>query len=435
MSRWTALLRKGHPLLECLKSTGKRRAYIMCEACKCRHTIYPSGETLVACCQCDPPLCEDIEIKDPDDLKLFKIDMPKLLNRMAEALPIDERVRAIPDTPAWVMGRGVLSAGGRNAVITVCLTNQTASIRAAVDGIRRMHDEPCLFLYGGGHKEEIEELLPKGSRACGLDDVFEVSIDGRFNGSPLAGRLLDNRGAEQNRLYAKSVNPDGYWIVQRGTKKTRLSNKPYTLRTWRCDYEGRAVDLPELVGSELIVRLLLQKGKSFYADGLLRSLTGEAAEVADEQAIDWLTQDGKKGEIEAIGIKRRSVCARQEIWDQKTISVVCANIRMLKAGINECGDFLGCEDERHRLESELEEAMVALKKHSRPGPGGMPVPITFTDDIKKAANLAGKQIREVLGQLKKSDDTLWQHLANKEILKFGQVCLYSKEKGYDWKKK
>jgi hypothetical protein len=180
----------------------------------------------------------------------------------------------------------------------------------------------------------------------------------------------------------------------------------------------------------MLVRVLIKRGCPIYADSLVRSFSGEAVDIAEASDLDWLGSDEDKS-----GSTRFLPDERQEILGTMEISRERDEIRKLQRAITECGDDPGLAREKSKLELELDQRVEYLKKSTRCAPSGALVPKSFDDSLKKAGNLVGKNIGAALKQLKKIDEELWKHLFNKDILKFGQVCLYSSESGYRWQKK
>lgn len=364
---------------------------------------------------------------DRESASLMTVDFRKLISMLTNDIPVAARAERIQQSPAWHIGQVTLRESGNAAALVVCFTKNGAAIRAAALKVKMHNSVPMVFVCRTGKPREIEALLPPDSRVIAFEDLWGI-VDGEISPGKSARRILAGWDDEPaaNLGGGQSAHA-GYFFQSRGKKRIKFNSEAFTLTQWRCDIKGRVFDLPDVVGSELLVRILLRRGETTYADGLLRSMSGEAAEIVADEDLDWIGT----GQSQA-GSSRFSPDTRHEIIDSRSIAKHVAQIKSLQGEIAECGDNPGLAGERAALEQRVEELAQYLKVNTRMGPNGALLPKTFDYSLKRAGNLVGKHIRTVLNQLKAIDEDLWQHLSNKKILKFGQVCQYDAEEGCKW---
>ncbi|MCP5524932.1 MAG: hypothetical protein H7A46_25685 [Verrucomicrobiales bacterium] len=406
-----------------LRQTGEVAGHLYCERCGCSHRIVPGlRDGWVAVCNCG---CEDLPVQETDRI-LHELDFGRLLNRVGEMFPLQVRPERLGGSAAWLVGCGTRRNDGQSVNLITCPSDRSTVITPAATAVLRADTTPCLFASQSGRLSDIESLLPPGSRACLLADVIEVG-KGYFQPGTLARQYLtgwqDDAPAE-----ARGGRPSGTLEV-RGYKNSRLSGRPYRLRLWRCWFEDRCFDLPDVLGSELLVRVLTANGEEIHADRLRFEIEGESENVADERTARDVTgpPDGASGSI------RRQVDTHQPIIDDKTLHEFRVSIAKLQQDIKECGEDPALQKERAELEEELETQLGFLDSCTRPGPGGRRIPKAFPSSLTAAANLVGKHFRKVLQALEEVDKGFWQHLIRPGALTFGRVCRYGARDGPRWR--
>jgi hypothetical protein len=365
------------------------------------------------------------------NVEMLAVDLRKLPKLLGGSLPMDPRL--FPSNHAtfktWRLGLVSMRPDGHQGSLVACFSKKNLDLNNAALGVSQNDLGPTVFVCRTDQADRIEAMLPPNSRVVDFDEFWSLGNDG-FRPGNAAKRILS--GWENDTLEVKGgvQSRTGYIFEQRGKKKTRINNESYDLTTWRCWFDGRNFDLPDVVGSELLVRILLQRGEFIYADALLRSLSGEATDVADENDLEWLGTD----EFQS-GTKRFAPNARDEILTSEEITLWQNRARAIERAIVECGDDPGLVGEKNSLIDTREEVVKYLMAATKPGPDGTLLPKTFDGALEKAGNLVGKHIRGVINRLKDIDEGLWSHLSNKSILKPGQVCQYDAEFGYKWRKK
>jgi len=259
-------------------------------------------------------------------------------------------------------------------------------------------------------------------------------------GMTVGGRLIEE-GAEEAKPQVEAVSAasgaagaghERFRISKRGVKLTRFNNASFKMTTWRCRFAGRDFDLPDLIASTMLVELLRRPGVALGAEELLAKLQGEAAVVGNAKDFDWLGRKDEDGKDDVFGSVRGQVADRHIRWDDKMVRGVVDRIRQLNSEIADCGDDPGTASERTDLEDELERLSGELRRNTKLGAGGMPISKAFDGDRAKAGNLVGKHMRNLLEQLRVIDESLWKHLSNRAIFKYGQTCQYVKQNGYEW---
>lgn len=399
------------------------------------YMAFPSGE------QAEDT--DDLELKW-DDVQAWRLDEDRIVDGLCGALCLERK-----QGPCGQIG--VCRKSGQARPVYLALSIDTAEV---VDAARRVNANGTYgcFMTAGRHAGVCELLKSKDVAEVVLADVV-THEGGLFTGdcgqacAQAVGDLsvrelkqhVDSRLDTLGRAFARPGGPvhasgfrEGYRISKRGVKKTRFNNESFTMTTWRCHCKGREFDLPDVVGSALLVELLRCPDKSFGAEELLSRLGGEAAVIGDKRDLEWMGGKDEDGAEDVCGTVRSQVADRQERWDAKTVREVAGKIRQLNIDIAECGDGPGTESERAALEEELEQLNGELLRNTKFGAGGMPVPKAFEGDRAKAGNLVGKHMNKVIAQLKEIDEGLWEHLSNKAVLKCGQTCQYSKQNGYAW---
>lgn len=427
---WEVLGPSLAPFTPLLKRTGGVARYINCDRCGCFHERVTEDDSakIVAVCRCETATCEDM-VLDRDSGRLVALDGTKLSSVLCDALPATVRAEQVGVTPAWHVGEATLRADGEAIAVVACFSGNGSAMRNAALAVSTEKLGRTVFVCKSGKPREIEALLPDDSRVVVFDDVWTVNGDG-FAPGKSARRLFS--GWEDEPLFptATATPVVGYYFERRGQKKTKVGNEPYDLPLWRCCMDGRSFDLPDIVGSELLVRILLRRGDTIYADALMRGLTGDSVDVAAKNELEWIGDDEQQA-----GSTRSSLDARQELLDTKDIIQLQSKMRGLKSQIDGCGDDPALAGERAELQERLDEHLEYMSKNTRPGPNGTLLPKCFDDSLSSAGNLVGKHMRAVLKQLRGIDEALWGHLSNKDILRHGQTCVYDAEAGYPWQKK
>lgn len=405
---------------------------VACSKCGCNHRLFAEedGAKYRAACQCDEPTCGDFELKK-EDVALWALDARKLPELMGKLLPMEPRLFPTANAPfkAWRLGVIHLRPDGRAGSLVACFSAKDLDLNNAALGVGHCDLGPTVFVCRTDRAEQLEAILPPGSRVIGFESMWTVASDG-FHPGKSARRLMTGWDDEMPAAPAQGVTRNGYFFEPRGRKKTRLSNDSFEMTTWRCSMEGRSFDLPDVIGSELLVRILLRRGDQIYADTLLRSLSGEAPDVVDEDSLEWLGNEDF-----VAGTKRHTPDAPEEILTTEQITTWQRRAQRIQREIEECGDDPSLAGDKANLTQKQDEILEYLKASTKPGPDGTLLPKTFDGALKSAGNLVGKHIRGVIEQLQAVDQKLWSHLSNKSILKHGQVCHYDAELGYRWQQK
>ena len=406
-----------------LRRTGRTAEHLFCERCGCSHRIVPGvRDGWVAVCDCG---CADLPVREIDRI-LHELDFGRLLARVGEMFPLQVRPERLGGSGAWLVGCGSRRSDRQPLNLVLCPSDRSSVIMPAATAVLRTTPTACLFASQSPRFADIESLLPPGSRACLLADVIELE-HGFFQPGTLARRVFGD-WPEDPPADARAGQPSGTLEI-RGYRNSRVGARPYRLRLWRCWFEGRCFDLPEILGSELLVRVLEANGREIHADRLRYAVEGEPEIVADERTARDVAgpPDGATGTI------RRQVDIGQPLIDPKTLGRLRDSIARLRKDIEECGEDPALQGERKELEEELETQLEYLESCTRPGPGGRRIPKEFASSLSVAANLVGKHFRTVLRALEEVDRGFWQHLMRPGVLTHGRVCRYAARDGPRWR--
>jgi hypothetical protein len=229
-----------------------------------------------------------------------------------------------------------------------------------------------------------------------------------------------------NRVHrsGETNHNDDYVFIQRGSKPHRLDNESYKMPKWKCRYEGSEFDMPDTVATQYLIYLIKNKGREFKADELARELRGTAVlNNVPRNSREFSEYDQMShSDSAANGVESASKQDLQNIREQ---------IGKTKSRLEEIIDDPDYETERSDQEVKLHDLYKLLHTHARPGSHGKSPKIT-SGDTHKAANIIGKQMREMLHALKDLDKDCYEHFSNKKVLQFGLKCRYSKESGHNW---
>jgi hypothetical protein len=292
----------------------------------------------------------------------------------------------------------------------------------------------------GDWDKMLSSIRGTGMKALTLKDAARVFLERRQYGEAMADAttIQPKAGSTEATVIATTEQTSTaaerkrYRISKRGVKKTRFNNKSYTMKTWRCHFEGRIFDLPDVVASQLLVELFRCPNRLFGAEELLSKLTGETAVIGDKKDLEWMGGKDEDGAEDVCGTVRSQVAERQERWDKQTVRAVMDKIKKLKQDIADCGNDPATASEKEALEDELDSLNGGLLRNTRVSASGLPVSKAFETDRMKAGNLIGKHMRKLIKQLKEIDVGFWKHLSTRNVLKYGQTCQYTKQSSYEW---
>ena len=255
--------------------------------------------------------------------------------------------------------------------------------------------------------------------------VFEAVYELQDTKEELAQQIRRIKLSTEVQTKSGKATADAHIFEQRGWKNHRLDNAPYRMPTWKCHFEGGSFDMPDEVGSVLLIHLAKNRGQEFKADDLVRAirgttvLAGTTGAMSDNEAL-----------ANGFSISEQATGGTLMI-SQKDLAKLQAEHREINRQIGEIGDNPGLQTGRADLERRRDELEEHVRKLTRPGAYG-PQPRIAGSDVSRAANLIGKQIRRVLEALEKLDAGCHEHFANKLVLTFGKRCEYSKNHGHIW---
>jgi hypothetical protein len=411
---------------------GRYAKCVSCPKCGCNHKVFEGDEEsqIRAVCQCDDCACGDIQLPK-SSVEMLSVDVRKLPGLMGDCLPMTPRLypSSYSMFKTWRLGLITMRESGQSGSLVVCFSVKDMDLFNATIGVCESDSGPIVFVCRTEKADQLERRLPTGSMVVDFNGVWSLGDDG-FKAGKAVRRFLAGWEDDQLMTGSKMKKQKGYLFEARGKKRTKFNNESYNLTTWRCCIDGRNFDLPDVIGSELLVRILRGKGETMYADALLRSLSGEATDVAKEDDLEWIGEEGHEA-----GSTRYTPDAPDTILTTEEIMMWQKRARHLQKEIDECGDDPGLASEKASLIEKKEALIEYLMGATKPGPDGSLLPKTFDDSLKQAGNLVGKHIRGVIRQIRGLDESLWSHLSNKNVLKHGQVCEYNAELGYRWQRK
>ena len=418
----------------CLRDTKRRAETVPCEnGCDCNHRVRKRGDFLLGVCQCDEE-CHDIPLTK-EDVAILEMRGPLLGRAIADALECEKKFYEFSLPRTWQ----VAEAG--EAALPVVLT-----VQATEDGFRTVVAEllvrlPEGFILLAPTKQFCNaatlELMARGRAGFfDLDSNCTFQPNGKLEAAKLGAewfaRVLATPAV---RTAATAASAPDYLIRQEGTRRRAGKQDRTTISTWRIRFQGIECSLPQLAGSDLLVFLLAKQGRAYDASALTEAVRKSNGAGGGKEANAVLFGD-EMGEAESSEAKGRvgELHERIDIWGTDMIRKAKAEISKLQAEVKEyeaAGDFTSSHYEETK--TELEGWQKALRQNTKQV-GGKLVPKELQrGTFQKKANLIQKNIRKVLdGHLRQNCRPLYDHLNDKNVLKFGVTNGYQPKPKVPW---
>jgi hypothetical protein len=316
----------------------------------------------------------------------------------------------------------------------------------------------CVPLNGGLVRVELATPDQVGvvAGALGLGDglvgVVLMYGCGASGGGLKAPLALQPGGAEE--LVGKEMTPkaegakekapeDGvripvYRIKQESTRRRRGRYDKTEVSTWRVCFGFAEVLLPESVASEYLIHLIWKQAKEFGAGALTEAIRRSMPGGGDERSqLAREIVHGREGiadEAETARGRVGDVDERDEIWDKRQIAEC---LRRVKELLGELGEHEAAGDRAsgayQLLRGKLEEQQDLLRANAREAKGRW-VPKEYRmGTFGEKADAIRKQFRRLLdGYLRQSCRPLFDHLNDKEVLRYGVKNCYRPKPRINW---
>lgn len=410
--------------------------------CGCAHEVVRhSPSHIMAACRCDEAECPSFSVTK-NDLLVYELDMAAFCGGMGGALGFD----SLPETGERVDGAPHIWCVGQYAPthspVYFCLCPDDDMMLRAVSGLIQVQPEPFILMSASlrNRTPAVESLLRSyRSIFVPLAGALILAAAKKFNTAKSIQPLLDRFAAqveagESDKLPQAKAVPE-YLIRQEATRQRAGKQDRTMVSTWRVRYRGIEYSLPSLAGSDLVVFLMAKQGRNFNASELTEAVR-KSNGTGDGIAANAVLFGDDKGDDESGDAMGRvgELHERVLIWDAAEIEKVKGKISELEGELKqyeEAGDFSSI----HYLETkkELEAWQQGMRQNTkRVGKKLVPKEIqkgTFT--VK--ANLIQKNIRKVLEKhLRNNCRPLYDHLNDKNILKFGVLNSYRPKPRINW---
>lgn len=428
-ARWRVELGAALPLFNnCLRKTGRPVGHERCDTCGCNHKVVAEmcDGGFVAICKCGAE-CPSRPMKAAE-AQGWKFDGQSLVQLIAEQLPITPQVKPIGSHGLWEAG-SVWMKDGRQRLLLVTLAGKRPDLEAALTDLFTHGYRDFLLLVaepawcGSDLGPRLESV---GAEAYTLGSFIGLRT-GAFALGALAGRLLsDGPVIKGNTIIAAK----DYSLRCRGMKASRSKTNPRKMRLWAIRFKNREFDLPDIMGSEYLVHLLLNCKKELRPDELITALEGIGlTTVSTAQAKDVLFDT--EGQLKVA--LQWQPDAGQQILDEKEIKRHEGLLTALEIAIKEAKDDPAQSADLGLLEARQDEIAKFLLNSTKPGPRGRRLPKRFTNDsFTRQADLVSKHVRKALNSLKANDKELWNHLNDKAVFRYGECNYYKPPKGVVW---
>jgi hypothetical protein len=258
-----------------------------------------------------------------------------------------------------------------------------------------------------------------GDLAC-ICDIQTVAAQ-----APLCREKGESR-ADDNSVRDNAAH---FKLRIRGTKPTRAAGRQKKMRLWALRYRDKEFDLPDVVGSEYLVHLMLNQNQEFRVDELLRKMNGESEQsISKEQEKELLFDE--EGQFKDALLWQPD--AGHDILDMDEIKRIQGMIKTIEKAIRD-GDEAGTPAAVEKWKSKRDDLLSYLLTNTKPGPGGLRLPKRFSKDtFSKQANLMNKHMRGILAHIRVNDREFWSHLNDKAIFRYGETNFYKPTKGILW---
>ena len=280
LGRWRQELRGVFPVCRrWIEKTGRPVGHVKRGQCACNHRVVPNldGDGFVAVCTCGAG-GEPVAMTEAK-ARAWVLNGRAVVKEMAAALPVEVCVKAVGRHLLWEIGTGWTLAGQRRRVL-VSLAGKRAVLEAGLGDLFTRALEDFLLLVvdpewcGSDLGPRLESL---NGEVYALGRFVEVGRAGMTRG-PLVARFLADGPVAVGAGDVSVLKPRPYSLRKRGVKGGRGSKRKRETGLWAVRFEGAEFDLPDVMGSEYLIWLLLHptKGKAFEAGELIVSVTGVA---------------------------------------------------------------------------------------------------------------------------------------------------------------
>ncbi len=419
--------------------------------CGCAHEIVRhKGGPIVAVCQCEPSSCNDILLTESDCVVL-ELSWQKLGRAICTAFGFAQREDDLAVPHAIQIG----ASGSESIPVVLAISTDRDTLRHVVSALAARLRGPFIIVAPSGafmNVSCLETLTSVKAALLPLESSVSLTSDGELRCARPAAELLGElalrtRGVQdfdqlaviEDRRVSRSPSPtnvavatDGPYVRCRGKRDYRAKNVRRMMRLWAIKFKAAEFDLPNTVGSEYLVHLLLNRDKELRPDELINAVEGVNAVTVSKAHTKDLLFEEEEGELKVA--LQWQPDAGQDILGPDQILQLQKMIKALEIAIREGKDDLGQASETAKWEQKRDELLDYLLQSTKPGRGGKRLPKRFSGDaFTKQSNLIGKHLRATLTCVRSNDPDLLKHLNDKEVFRFGEKNYYRPPRGITWK--
>lgn len=420
--------------------------------CGCAHKIvrHKSGQ-IVAVCQCEPSRCNDILLTDSDCVVL-ELNWQKLGRVICAAFGFAQREADCVVSHAIQIG----AYGSESIPVVLAISTDRETMRHVVSALSARLRGPFILVAPSGAFVDVScqevlisnqaaflslessvSLTSEGELRCALPVTellgdFELRRRRAQSSDQLAG-IEDRRVALPSSQTKQAVATDGPYVRCRGKRDCRGKNSKRTMRLWAIKFRAAEFDLPNTVGSEYLVHLLLNPNQELRPDELINAVEGfNTGTVSKAHSKDLLFEE-EDGELKVA--LQWQPDAGHDVLNADEILRLQKMVKALEIAIREGKDDPGQVSEIAKWEQKRDELLDYLLESTKPGRNGKRLPKRFSGDtFTKQSNLIGKHLRATLKCMRSNDLVLLKHLNDKEVFRFGEKNYYKPPRGITWKK-
>ena len=389
--------------------------------------------------------CDNISLLAAD-VKIFELKWRLLGRAVAKALNCGETESEFsPGT--WQ----IATAGDHSLPVVLTIQPDKGSFRTVVAKLAERF--PLGFILLAPTKRFFNaashELLTKiNAGFFDLESHFTLTDDGKLEADKLGTELFARQLAELTARTVTTANlpiipaksetiltPGSFLIRQDAIRQRRGTHDRTLCSSWRIWYKGNECLLPALVGSDFVVFLIMLQGSEFDASALteaVRKSLGTGGRV-DANAVlfgedsDKANPDDQRGRVGELN-------ERFVIWDETDIEKALAKIQKLEHILNQHKAAYDVSSSSYlAAKAELEGWQEGLRINTRQV-GAKFVPKVMQKGTKaKKAEAIRKDIRNLLDDhVRRNCRPLFDHLHDKQILKYGFMNSYRPEPRIPW---
>lgn len=417
-----------------LVKTGRPVGHVKRGRCGCLHRVLADedGDGFRAVCTCGAG-GESVRMTEWQ-ARAWQVDGRAVVEAIAAKLPVEVCVKVVGRHLLWEIGTGWTRAGGRRRVL-VSLAGKRAVLEAGLGDLftHGMKDFVLLVADPAWCGSDIGPRLESvGGEIHALGGFVTVGRAGLTRGSMVERVLEDERQGAGFRVQGEKAR--SYTLRRRGVKQVGgVRGKP-KMDLWAIRYEGGEFDLPDVLGSEYLVWLLLHPARDrvFEAGQLIAAVTrpgGPAVAPTDAQVKDAVFDS--EGQLRMA--MRWQPDVAQAVLEVEDIEHLEGMVKAVGIALREAMKDLGRADEVEELKGKRDDLLAYLEKSTRPGPRGKRLPVGFAGGSgAKQADLVRRHLGKVVRHVRGLDRAFFGHLNDRAIFRYGEQNYYRPPRGVAW---